>query len=391
MNPTLGLFLLPALLLAPACREPEPVPPVGESSGVAPGTSLLVPSTIYGSDQRISVVLPEGYRGGKERYPVVFATHSRFLHLAGTLADLSGNQIPPAILVYLETYSSDDLIPAAVSSRPGSGGADRLASFFAEELIPFIDARFRTRPFRVFHSGSWGGVFCVYTLLSRPEVFQGCIAATPWVIYDQDAPRFVSMMEPLLQGGAFRHNFLFLVLGNDPDPGLREGVEALAEAVDRVHPEGLDFEYRYWPEEDHYSVGHKAFFDGLRWMFRDWTTIPDSVLEDGPASVEAYRAATEERFGYPIGVSWTGTYSRGFELLDAGDTSGAQEMFRVCEALAPAVPACPMGLGRVLERGGDLEGARSAYRRALELAVDGEHPDLAPYQDALARVSGGSG
>jgi tetratricopeptide (TPR) repeat protein len=210
------------------------------------------------------------------------------------------------------------------------------------------------------------------------------------VIYDGDARHLVRTTGNLLRGGSFSHHFLFMALGSDPDPGLREGVEALADTVVSVGTMGLDFEYRYLPGEDHYSIGHKAFFDGLRWVFRDWARIPDEVLDGGLEAVNAYVGRMEGRFGYPIGAHWGGPYARGFDRLGAGDSSGAAEMFLICTELAE-VPACYSGLGRVDEEEGRLASAREYYERALELAREQEYADLDAFQDAIDRVSRGPG
>ena len=376
------------LLCVPSCQEPQNTPGDLGVEQIRLGETLLFESGVYGSGQRVSVYLPEGYEHGNGRFPVLYATHSRFPHLAGTVADLSGIQIPPSILVYLETYDSGDLIPTPIPSRPGSGQADRLLGFLSDELIPLIDDRYRTQPFRIFHSGSWGGVFCLHSLLTRPEVFQGCIAATPWVIYDGEVQHLVRSTGGLLREASFRNNFLFIALGNDPDPGLREGVEALVDTVTSVGAEGLIFEYRFLPGEDHFSIGHKALFDGLRWVFGDWAEIPRDVLERGSQEVEAYLVEMEERFGFPIGAHWGGPYARGFELLGRGDPGAAQEMFSICSNLA-TVPACFTGLGRAYESAGDIPKAAEAYQQALELATEQGYADLGRFRDAVERVSGG--
>ena len=383
-----AFFLLILSLWTSACQETQSNHAETGVDKILLGESLSLESGIYGSEQKISVFLPDGYERGTDRYPVLFATHSRFPHLAGTVADISGVQMPPSILVYLDTYDSGDLIPTPIPSRPGSGQANRLTRFFSEELIPFIDRRYRTQPFRVFHSGSWGGVFCLQALVSHPEVFQGCIAATPWVIYDGDARHLVKSTGGLLREGTFRHNFLFMALGNDPDPGLRESVEALADTVRAVGPPGLRFEYRYLPGEDHYSIGHKAFFDGLRWIFADWAQIPQQVLEGGAPAVVDYLVELEQRFGFPIGAHWGGPYARGFELLGEGDPGAAIEMFSICADLA-FVPACRTGLGRAHEAAGEFPEALEAYQQALELATEQGYADLDRFRDAIERVSGG--
>lgn len=357
---------------------------VGETE--AGSVVLTVPSSILGGDRRVTVVLPEGYRGASDRYPVVYATHVDAAHLAGTVADLSGDLMPPAIMVHVVTEDSGNLLPTPVAGRPGSGGAEKLARFYAEELVPAIDARFRTAPFRVFHSASWGGVFCVHTLLTQPALFQACVAATPWVIYDGAEGYLLKAVGDVARGAAFGHNALFIALGNDDDPGLRQGVEALVDTLRHAGLEGLSVEYRYLPEEDHYSIGHRASYDGLRWIFRDWAHVPTDVVDGGPRAATDYLDDMTRRFGYPVGAHWGSAYARGLELLSSGAVEGARTALAVCTRLGPAVPHCQEGVGRVEEAEGNVEGAHTAYQRALLMARQAGYSDLGRFEDAVART-----
>jgi len=350
--------------------------------------SFTLASEVLGRPQSVQVVVPDVHDDPHAPRPVIVATHAKLAHLAGTVADLSGSSIPPSLLVFVPTEDSGLLVPTPVAGRPTSGGADAYLRFFESELIPAIEERFDAAPFRVLHSASWGGVFCVHALLSRPGLFQGCVAATPWVIYDGSGDFLRGEAGTRLRDStaSFRGNALFVALGNDPDEGLREAVEALSDSVRMLAPEGFRFDYRYLPDEDHASIGHRAFHDGLRWIFEPWAEIPTAVLDDGPVAIQAYLVTLRGRFGYDIGAHWVGPYSRGLHWADRGDPTKANELFRVCAELAPSMPHCPSGIGRVAEEAGDWDEALAAYQDALSKAVAMGYPDLARFHDAVTRV-----
>jgi predicted alpha/beta superfamily hydrolase len=50
-----------------------------------------------------------------------------------------------------------------------------------------IDRTYRSRPYRVLVGHSLGGLFAVYALMTRPDVFQGYIAISPALWWDDQS------------------------------------------------------------------------------------------------------------------------------------------------------------------------------------------------------------
>lgn len=67
---------------------------------------------------------------------------------------------------------------------PTSGGADKFLKFIETELIPKVEANYRTQPYRVFAGHSFGGLFALHTFLTRPELFNAYIAVSPTMDWD---------------------------------------------------------------------------------------------------------------------------------------------------------------------------------------------------------------
>ena len=79
---------------------------------------------------------------------------------------------------------------AALPDRPapeGSGGAAGFLRFLRQELIPSIDAEFRTNEGdRTLYGHSFGGLFAIHALLNGEETFQRFITGSPSLWWDDE-------------------------------------------------------------------------------------------------------------------------------------------------------------------------------------------------------------
>ena len=155
-------------------------------------------SKILNNERSVLVWLPPGYADEpSRRYPVFYLQDGQNLFNAATskfgvewradeTADrlIRDKQIPPMILVAVDntknrineyTYVRDEVQTA------GGDGA-KYAKFLIEELKPFIDEKYRTKPDRANTSiggASLGGVIAMETTLHHPEVFGRCAVVSP--------------------------------------------------------------------------------------------------------------------------------------------------------------------------------------------------------------------
>jgi enterochelin esterase family protein len=128
-----------------------------------------VPSRILGGPRKVTVHLPRGYDESKARYPVVYVQDgTQYIQRAqaAIIADnlVEQKRVAPFIAVFID--------PADRMKEYWAD--DRFADFMAKELVPFIDARYRTRPVRDARSligASLGGVTSIWAGLRHPEVF----------------------------------------------------------------------------------------------------------------------------------------------------------------------------------------------------------------------------
>ncbi len=66
-----------------------------------------------------------------------------------------------------------------------SGGAPKFLNILSDELIPFIDAKFRTDPgARMIVGHSYGALFACYAMLTKPGLFHDYLVVSPSLWYD---------------------------------------------------------------------------------------------------------------------------------------------------------------------------------------------------------------
>jgi predicted alpha/beta superfamily hydrolase len=286
--------LLPAVFRPADSNAQEP-----ETGILTLGFTATVYSRILEEERTVLVDLPAGYEVTQTRFPVLYLLDglTHFHHATATIDFLARNgRIPQMIIVGIPNVArSRDLTPTQVEDREGSGGGDNFLEFVGEELIPFIDGQYRTEPYRVLFGHSLGGMFTVYSLLSRPELFNGYIAASPYLQYDDG--HVVGLADTKLAGISGERRSLFVTLGVEPDytDTMNRFVEKVSGADDGV----LRWEYRPFENDDHGSTPLKSLYEGLEMIFSSWL-YPGELADADIPSIETHYAELSEEYGYEI-------------------------------------------------------------------------------------------
>jgi len=349
------------------------------------GRAEHVSSKVLGREVELSIFLPASYKDEKRSYPVLYIVQSDFLLGSGIASWLNlTNQAPELIVISLETYRSGDFTPVPIEGKPGTGGADDLLRFFKEELFPSVDSRYRVAPYRIFYSGSWGGAFGVYAMLARPDVFNACVTASPWIDFEGSSNYIEQNAASLLQEHSYEGRFLYMAAENDAS--LLPVLERLKGILEAGSPRGLNWEYHPFPDEDHSSIPVKTLFAGLRSLYRPWREVPPDVAAAGAEGLRAYRARLAAEFGYDMGLSFAALFSAGRNLLNEQDYEKAVGVFRLCIESHPERPFGYSWLGRSLESAGRLSEALEAFQDAFDTAARQRSPHMHVFQGDLDRI-----
>jgi len=182
------------------------------------GGQLAVKSTVTGTlilhkafeslnlkkPRTIAVWLPPSYSDSTDRYPVLYLHDGQNLFDASTAAfgtewnadetateRMKQNRISPIILVGI--WNTPDRImeytPTFNKSIGAGGSGEAYIHFLVDELKPFIDRNYRTKPDRestVIGGSSLGGLISLYACEKSSITFSGCAAISPTLGWDDE-------------------------------------------------------------------------------------------------------------------------------------------------------------------------------------------------------------
>jgi predicted alpha/beta superfamily hydrolase len=235
------------------------------------------------------VQLPRGYRPGQHQtYPVVFLLDANvyFEAVRAQLAKLT--KAAPVILVgigYRDVGLLDSLrqrdytypLAAPADSFPVSGGGKQFLTFLTQELIPYVDRRYKTDPGRRALLGhSLGGYFALYALLEGLKVgkpvFTHYVAASPSLYYgDEYLRRQLATLPAAKESKALPALALYLTVGErelergDPESlAVKAAFVAFTQELAARQLAALTWHRIVYPNAGHLETALPSFADGLK-------------------------------------------------------------------------------------------------------------------------------
>lgn len=133
--------------------------------------------------------------------------------------------------------------------------------FIATELIPFVEANYRTAPDRMLIGQSLGGLFAAEVLIKRPELFQHYVIVSPSLWWDNGS--LLKVPAAFLTDPTKAPEQVYISVGKEGKrmQGDAQRLYALVKKSTTVRSGSA-----YLPKHDHANILHQAVLDGLRWM-----------------------------------------------------------------------------------------------------------------------------
>lgn len=269
---TSAVVALTVAALHPAAAQGQ-APVVSDVLPLAMGETFTIESRILGETRRINVYLPAMYAASSDaRIPVLYMPDGGigedFLHVAGLVQVSVGNgTMRPFLLVGIEnTARRRDLTgptgsPEDRSIAPVVGGSAAFRRFIRSELMPVVNARYRTTSETAIVGESLAGLFIVETFLLEPDLFDTYIAFDPSLWWDNG--HLVERAAAGIAADSGRSLYLATSSDGDVDGLTRRLADRVATGRSRVttHFEAM-------PEETHATIYHPAALRAFRRMFK---------------------------------------------------------------------------------------------------------------------------
>ncbi|AUJ69255.1 alpha/beta hydrolase [Pseudoalteromonas sp. NC201] len=215
---------------------------------------VVLSSQVLNEDRKVFIRLPKGYDKAHS-YPLIIRTDGNF-NLARWDEVLSSlaeqGRVEDAILVsipnqfWTETRNRDLVPPyarqdVAIEARPESdnepaifGRADRFLQFVESELLPYLEANYSINDNRVLSGFSAGGSFVLYTMVTKPALFDGYFAFSPAAWYDDSV--VVKEFAKSLANIQGKPKYIYLSIGGAENDIITGSFRGLLEALEQHAP-----------------------------------------------------------------------------------------------------------------------------------------------------------
>jgi predicted alpha/beta superfamily hydrolase len=244
-------------LLSPTALAAQMAPP---ADPIPAHDSLAITSGVLHEVRPINIHLPAGYESSSARYPVLYmpdgGINEDFPHVVNTVDSLVMlGKIRPVIVVGIpNTERRRDLTgPTRIGGdsavAPHVGGSAAFRRFISDELMPEIDARYRTTDERSIVGESLAGLFIVEAFLREPALFTHYVAFDPSIWWNKgnladSASALIATMDSTPRS-------IHLTSSRDD---IDAGTARIARALEAAHRPALTWRFTPRPDLTHGTI-----------------------------------------------------------------------------------------------------------------------------------------
>jgi hypothetical protein len=297
MKKLLLLCVVTISLLCCKARKSDEIP-TNKVDEIILGHKEMIHSALLNEDREYWIHVPHSDLDTmytKTKYPVLYLLDgpAHFYSVTGMMKQLSssnGNSTLPEMIVVAiaNTNRSRDLTPTSVamdffsgdSIQYDSGGGAQFLDFIETELIPHIDTMYSTAPYRTFVGHSFGGLAVLNALIRKPALFDNYIAIDPSLWWENKA--FLKTVASQLTSNSFNGKSLYVGVANTMSAEMNikdvekdstkstahiRSILQFVKSMETNKENGLNFEWKYYPENSHGSVPLIATYDAFHFLF----------------------------------------------------------------------------------------------------------------------------
>jgi predicted alpha/beta superfamily hydrolase len=241
----------------------------------------VLPVNAAGRHYQLHVGLPANYtKETGKRYPVVYVTDGYwdFEKLDTIGGCLTYDKVAPEFIIVGLGYAGDNLdygnlrrwelapVTFGDGGPQASGHAADFLTTIEKEIIPLIEKEYRVDPsYRVLAGASLGGLFTLYSMYAKPELFQAYIAATPAVTLGKDW--LFDYEQTFAKAGRPLKTRLFVSVGEYERPQHVAGIKRFNDRIVSREQGGLAYQFRIIDGERHAGMQLESYVRGLRFAF----------------------------------------------------------------------------------------------------------------------------
>ncbi len=278
MKPSLAASLVSIVALSGALASASEKSPSYPPHTI-PGSELRVlPVNAAGRHYQLSVGLPASYaKETGRRYPVVYVTDGYwdFEKLDAIRGALVFDKVTPEFIIVGIGYAGEnldygklrtwELSPVRLGDDASTGHAADFLATIETAIIPFVEREYRADPaHRVLAGASLGGLFTLYAMYSKPDLFSAWVAVTPAVAVNDGW--LLGYEQKFAQASGELKGRLFASMGENENPDFLSAILRYnARVASRKYPR-LAYQFRIIDGERHAGMQLESYTRGLRFV-----------------------------------------------------------------------------------------------------------------------------
>lgn len=355
------------------------------------GTQHILKSTILNEERPIVISLPNGYKNSSTNYPVLYVLDGlqNIKHTVGTVELLTeSGLIPPLIVVGIESLDrTKDLTPSKAGQNvhggsgnagiPQSGGAPMFLKFLSEELIPFVELNFRTHPYRILEGHSLGGLFSVYTLVEKPDLFDAFIVEAPALWWNNE--EMTEKATAFFKSNQELNKTVYFGIGGGDGWGMRQELIRYVDVVKKNTPKNFKWLHEEVGDEGHMASRLLLNYNGLKFLFSDLKISDDLVNEFSEENFQNSEQELLDKYGENARRSAEDYFTLVAALVEKENNLGAITVLKRATEAYPMYVGLLTYLAKLYEKTNQKGKAIDTYLRGVEVSKKyklGQEDDL---------------
>ena len=322
--------------------------------------------------------LPASYDNSQHHYSVLYLLDAdqnmeHAVASARMLAQWRG--IPELIIVGIpSTNRLRDFTPTQdLNYSEQSGGGELFMAFLKQELIPYIDANYRTHPFRILSGHSLSGLLASNELMLTSSPFNAFIITAPSLWWNDF--EILKIAEQNFKQNQRESKAAYFGIGELDGYGMKQELLRYIAAIEASGNDRVRFDHREYSGEGHMSAPMSVTYDGLISVFADIPYLKESWDSFSSDAFTAREESLRAKYG-STALQMAETYiGLANYLLEHGNFNGAVTVFTINAELNPEYAPYYDWLANAYVLAGNVEKAIEVYRTAYDIsstAINGQ-------------------
>ncbi len=253
------------------------------------GEKSTVKSDMLEQTRELQIYLPQSYQSKPDQdYPVLYLMHGQFnfLSMVAVVDTLvNDNAIPEMIIVGVKSKGKE--LRAATNHINGEINplTKNFRGFLTEELVPYIDKKYRTANYRILSGHSASGFFVLNTLLDEGDFFNAYFSFSPALGNDGEAVNRRIRKSDL--------NFtdiktqLILTLADEGEE-MRKPYNEVVDIYEKSKNKKLMMWHKEFDDQNHDTTRLTSPIFAFRSLFSDWKPTRASYVAGLPGLKKHY-------------------------------------------------------------------------------------------------------